>query len=214
MINQSALFEIEFRCHFSNNEKAYKALPFLPSCLKGENTWVDTFYGLGLFKSGQILRVSDVFIGDETRHYLSWKGPDIGKFANIRQELNEEVTNSIANSVIMEWIVGTQRPYTHHEIIQELEQLGHARFMSYRGKSLFGHYEPFSIDVKLMTCSVLKWPLLVEIEKMAITEKEAILRQQDLRELCSQFQLETSLIREEPPSLLYAAKFGHEYDGR
>ncbi len=208
------LFEIEFRCHFSNNDEAYKALPFLSSCLKGEKTWVDTFYGLGLFKSGQVLRISDVFIGDETRYYLGWKGPDIGKFANIRQELNEEVTNSITNSAIMEWIVGTQRPYTYHEIIQELEQLGHHRFMSYQGKNLVGRYEPFDIDVKLMTCPVLKWPLLVEVEKMTITEKEAIQCQQDLRELCSRFQLESSLIRKEPPSLLYAATFGHECDGR
>lgn len=74
------------------------------------------------FKSGQVLRVGDVTIGNETMYYLDWKGPDIGKFANIRQELNEEVTNGIANSVIMEWLTGAPRPYTHHEIIQELDQ--------------------------------------------------------------------------------------------
>jgi len=83
MNKQSALFEVEFRCHFSSNDEVYKALPFLPSCLKGENAWVDTFYGLELFKSGQLLRVSDIVINNGTRYYLSWKGPDIGKFANI-----------------------------------------------------------------------------------------------------------------------------------
>lgn len=61
MITQNALFEIEIRCHFGSDEEAYRVLPFLNSCLQNENTWVTTFYGIELFRSGQLLRASDVF---------------------------------------------------------------------------------------------------------------------------------------------------------
>ncbi|MFC1977390.1 hypothetical protein ACFLWS_03885, partial [Chloroflexota bacterium] len=152
-----------------------------------------------MFKSGRLLRVSSVeSTNKEKRLFLGWKGPDIGEFANIRQEMDEDITDGTVNSEILKWLGGQQKSSTFQGIIQELERLGHRRFMSFDGKDFYGRYEPFGINVKLMTCPALNLPLLVEIEKMAITEKEAIRCQQDLRELCSRFQLENRLVREEP----------------
>jgi adenylate cyclase class IV len=176
-------------------------------------TRVDTFYGLELFKSGRVLRISEVVLGEEMRCFLGWKEPDIGKFANIRQEYSEEITTGIANSAIMRRLGWKEGIRTHHEIIRELKRLGHCRFMSYQGKDIVGQYEPFGINVKLTICPVLKWPLLVEIEKIAHAEEEATQYEQDLRELLRQFKLQSYLVREEPPSLLYASLFAHECDG-
>ena len=76
--------------------------------------------------------------------------------------------------------------------------------MSYQGKNLVVYYEPFDIDIKLMTCLVFKWPLLVEIEKTAKTEEDAREYERDLQELSHRFQLQNHLLREEPASLLNA----------
>lgn len=214
MVSFNAPFEVEIRCHFNNHDEAYKTLPFLHSCLQHEMIWTSTFYGLEMFKSGRLLRISSVeSTNKERRLFLGWKGPDIGEFANIRQELDEDITDGIVNSEILQRLGGQQKNWTFQGIIQELERLGHHQFMSFEGKDIYGRYEPFAINVKLMTCPVLHWPLLVEIEKMALTEKEAIRCQQDLRELCSRFQIQSYLVIEEPPSLLYSGVFAHEREG-
>ncbi len=207
MISQDALFEVEVRCHFNDSDQAYQRLPFLSSCLQHEATWATTFYGLELFQSGQLLRAGDAVIGKDTRHFLGWKGPDIGKFANIRQELDEEITPETTNSTILKLLGWNTSVSSNNKVIQELERLGYHRFMSFEGFDLTGYYEPYGISVKLMNCKMLKWPLLVEIEKTANTVEEAIRCEEALRELCSQFQLQSRLVREEPPSLLYSTLF-------
>jgi len=210
MNKQSAVFEIEIRCHFDEKNDAYEALPFLHSSLQHEMIWTTTFYGLEMFKSGRLLRASSVESTDkEKKVFLGWKGPDIGEFANIRQEIDEDITYGTVNSQILKLLGGQQKNSTPQGIIQQLERLGHRPFMSFDGKDFYGRYEPFGINVKLMTCPVLNMPLLVEIEKMATTEKEAIQCQQYLCELYSRFQLGSRLIREEPPSLLYNTLFNH-----
>ena len=95
-------------------------------------------------------------------------------------------------------------------MVRELELLGHRQFMSFRGNDLTGYNEPLGIEVKLMTCPELRWPLLVELEKTANTEKESRQREDELQEFCNEFQLHERLIREEPPSLLYTGLFGDE----
>ena len=101
MINPNTLFEVEIRCQFSHRATADEILPFLDSCLNYEKVWTDTYYGLRLFKSGQVLRISDVAHGCEEKHFLGWKEPDVGEFANIRQELDEEITTEAMNSTIL-----------------------------------------------------------------------------------------------------------------
>ena len=189
------------------SDDVYQALPFTRSCLQHKNTWITAFHGLELFKLGQLLRTGDVFIDKDIRHFLNWKGPDIGKFTNIRQEFEEEITPATTKSTIIRSLGGRENISGISEVIQELERLGHHRFMSFEGTNLAGYYKSYNISVKLMSCAALKWPLMVEIEQTANTEEEAVQCEQTLRELCDQLQLHNRLVREEPPSLLYDALF-------
>ncbi len=206
MADSEIIFEVEIRCHFENTEEALSLLPFLGPCLQGQDrvSWTTRFYGMVLFKSGALLRQAEVFQNGKTRHYLGWKGPDSGHFANIRQEIDEECTNGIASSAILERLGGNKRLPTRAAVIRELVRLGHSEFMSFHGNDLSGYDETLNVKVKLMNCPVLKWPILVELEKTANTEEEAVLCENYLRELSIRFQLQTRLVREEPPSLLHA----------
>ena len=78
MVNQSATFEVEIRCRFTSQEEAYKVLPFLHSCLENgtQVSWSTRFYGLSLFRSGQLLRAGEANRKGEVRHFFGWKGPD------------------------------------------------------------------------------------------------------------------------------------------
>ena len=124
-----ALFEVEIRCHFDSPKEAYKVLPFLRSCLQREISWITRYYGLALFKSGQLLRASEVIHQGETRYYLGWKGPDIGGFANIRQQVDEEITVGLVNSTIMRLLGAKEEIETPDVVAGELERLGHHHFM-------------------------------------------------------------------------------------
>jgi hypothetical protein len=47
----------------------------------------------------------------------------------------------------------------------------------------------------------------VEIEKGAKTKEDALVRESELRDFCDRFSLHDRLVKEEPPTLLYAARF-------
>ena len=209
MISQDASYEIEVRFHFNDTDHAYEKLPFIRSCLERQTSWTTTFYGLELFQSGQLLRTSEVVLNETSSYYIGWKGPDIGKFANIRQEVDENITSAIADSSILESLGGNKNTGGIQGVTRELERLGYHRFMSFKGIDLAGYYEPYDINIKLMTCKTLKWPFLVEMEKTANTEEEAIRCETELHELSHRLQLQSRLVREEPPSLLYARLFAH-----
>jgi adenylate cyclase class IV len=206
MTSKDIPFEVEVRCRVKSNEEAYQLLPFMSSCLNREVSYVTDFYGLKLFQSGELLRVGKVLIDHDTRYFLVWKGPDIGKLANIRQELREEITFGIKNSIILKYLRGNNNISSREEVIRELDQLGHHMFMSFEGIDTEGYYEPYNIQVKLMNCRQLS-PLLVEIEKTANNEEDAARCEEALLELCGQFRLEDRLIRKEPPTLLYENLF-------
>jgi hypothetical protein len=196
-------YEVEFRCHFKDEAEAYRALPFLQPSLTRRVEWVTAFYGLELFRSGRLLRIADVTSDKITGYYLGWKGQDIGRFANIRQEIDEDITSGIVNSAILDILGGKHSFAGKQEIIREMERLGHRRFMSFEGINITGHYAPLGLSLKLMPCAVLKWPLMVEIERTVATGAEAIQCEKDLYDLCSQYHLEDRVVRDEPPTLLY-----------
>ena len=198
-------YEVEIRCHFDNQDQAFEVLPFLRSCLQGGSpvSWLTRFFGLALFKSGQLLRVAEVAQGGTVRRYLGWKGPDTGRFANIRNEIDEEFTTGIVSSAVLRQLGGTERALAANSVVEELERVGHSQFMVFQGNDLTGYEPGLDLKVKLMTCPVLKWPVIVELEKTAETEQAARRCEDDLRELSSRFALQSRLIRKEPPTLLY-----------
>jgi hypothetical protein len=180
-------------------------LPFLRACLKSRCNWITAIHGQRLFQSGQLLRTAQVKVKEQLQYYLGWKGPDMGKFANIRQELDEEITPESEYSYILNSLGGKSSIKGFQEVNQELERLGHAQFMSFEGEDLTGYYKPHGISLKLMRCEQLRWPLIVEIEKTADSPEVAVRCEQALLDLCILLQLHDRVVKEEPPTLLYQA---------
>ena len=199
-------YEVEIRCHFSNADEAYRTIPFLRACLKHEMVWFSGIYGEDFFKAGKLLRMSKTTVDGETKYFMGWKGSNTGTFANIREEIDEVITNGITISRILEKLGSQNLTMPRNKISAELKKLGHRRFMSWRGADLFGDYKPLDVSMKLMTCRTLKWPVMVEIEKSAKTKEEARVRENELRAFCDRFGLNDRLVREEPPTLLYEAR--------
>jgi hypothetical protein len=156
-------FEVEIRCHFDSTADAYKTIPFLHSCLRHEMIWSSSIYGQEFFKAGKLLRMSKTTVDAKTKYYLGWKGCDTGTFANIREEIDEVITEGIIDSEILKKLGRQNRTLSRKEISAELKLVGYDKFMSFRGYDLFGNYEPLDVSVKLLTCRSLKWPILLEI---------------------------------------------------
>jgi adenylate cyclase class IV len=199
-------YEVEIRCHFSSADEAYRTIPFLRTCLKHNMVWSSGIYGEEFFKSGKLLRMSKTTIDGETKYFMGWKGSDAGTFANIREEIDEVITDGVTDSRIMEKLGSQNRTLPRNKISAELKRLGYQRFMSWRGADLFGEYKPLGVSMKLMTCRTLRWPVLVEIEKSAHTKEDALVKENELRAFCDRFGLHGRLVREEPPTLLYEAR--------
>jgi adenylate cyclase class IV len=205
--NFKTSYEVEIRCHFDSVEEAYNKIPFLRACLKHEMVWASGIYGKEFFKAGKLLRMSKTTVDGRTEYYMGWKGEDTGTFANIREEIDEVVTNGVTDSRILEKLGSQNTTLSRNKISAELKKLGHRRFMSWRGADLLGDYKPLGVSMKLMTCRTLRWPVLVEIEKSAKTKEEALVRENELRAFCDRFGLNDRLVREEPPTLLHEARF-------
>jgi hypothetical protein len=184
-------------------------MPFLEESLQTIDWWDTGIFGLDLFRSDQMLRIGDLLYDDNhKKRYLGWKGSDIGDFANIRSEIDEDVTDGIENSLVMAKIGGSHKFLTSDGVIDELNRLGYKEFMSFTGKNTLGRYEPLDIGVKLMSCIQLKYPLMVEIEKIASTEEEARRCETQLYEICSDLNLQDQLVKAEPTHLLYESIYG------
>lgn len=201
------IFEIETRLRFDTIDDAYTGIPFLKESLSNENDWKTIHYGHQLYHQDQILRIGEIRNSVQKRLFLGWKGPDQGQFANIREELDEEITAGIEHSAILASLQGKTGPHSSQSAVTELERLGYAPFMSFTGFNRSGFYQPLQVHLKLMHCPTLAWPLLVEIEKTATDLKEAYRCQSDLTELIHQLDLAKQVVRDEPPTLLYKALF-------
>ena len=155
--------------------------------------------------------MSKTTVDGKTKYFMGWKGGDTGTFANIREEIDEVITEGITDSEILGKLGSQNRTLSRKEIGAELQLLGHHKFMSFRGYDLFGDYKPLDVSMKLLNCSSLRWPILVEIEKAAKTKEDALTKEAELRDFCARYSLHDRLVREEPPTLLYAARFPQEY---
>ncbi|UCD10094.1 MAG: hypothetical protein JSU79_05495 [Dehalococcoidales bacterium] len=207
---QPLIYEVEIRFFAESYDDACDKLPFLEESLNEEESWKSDTYGLELFKSGQLLRIGQGPLIGITRRYLGWKSPDTGEFANIRQEIGEEITNGIENSIILDKLGGCNIIESYTDVINELEKLGHYRFMSFNGVDKFGYHEPLELTVKVMTCPQIKYPLLIELEKTAFTEEEAKKREDELFNLSVDLRLDNLLVKKEPPTLIYESIYGNQ----
>jgi hypothetical protein len=160
-------------------------------------------YGIDLYNSGKLLRTSSAKTNGITRFYWGYKEEDMGKFYNIRKELDEEITNGISDSYILQLINGTEQKVTKENVYSVLESLGHKQFMSFTGKNLTGRYERLQLELKLLSCSILRYPLMLEIEKSAKTLEEAFRKELELKEFLTEYKLESRALKEEPTTLLY-----------
>lgn len=202
-MEKKRLYEVETRVYFNSPEEAYNLLPFLKECLVKKSEWETSMYGLELFKSDNILRTSSTRVDGETRYYLGYKEEDLGRFYNIRKELDEEITSGINDSYILELLKGSRQEVTRDNAGQVLESLGHKKFMSFTGNNLTGHYEKLQLDLKLLHCSILRYPLLLEIEKSAETLEEAFNKEQELQDFLTDYKLQDRALKEEPTTLLF-----------
>ena len=92
MANLQLSYEVEIRFCFETYEYACEKLPFLDESLHTVDWWDTGMYGLDLYHADQMLRIGDlVYEDNHKKRYLGWKGSDIGDFANIRSEINEDI---------------------------------------------------------------------------------------------------------------------------
>jgi hypothetical protein len=200
--------EVETRFHFQDQTELFKLLPCFKPCFTQTNRWTTVHYGLGLFQRDLILRIGTTISPAGNRSSLGWKGPDTGSFANIREEKDEEITAGINSSWILKSFGGNSSAHSGGAVAEELVRLGHAPFMEFAGENQLGVYEPLNLQLKIMECSVIKWPLILEVEKTAYTPAEALELEQDLLEFTTQYGLTDRVVRNEPPTLLYQARYG------
>jgi hypothetical protein len=195
--------EVETRYHFQSRAELFAFLPFLQPCFSGVNHWTTTHYSRELFERDIILRIGATLRPTGNLVSLGWKGPDIGNFANIREERDEEITSGINSSRILESLGGTPDAASPAAVATELNRLGHTPFMEFSGTNQFGFFESFNIQLKMMECPVLHWPLMLEVEKTARTPAEALELEQDLIHFSKQYELIDRVVHDEPPTLLY-----------
>jgi hypothetical protein len=204
---ENVTYEVEIRCHFEGLDEAYRRLPFLTGGLQQGCTWHTSIHGLQYFQSGLLLRTGEAADCKGTKYFTGWKGPDTGAFANIRQEVGEEILPPTTRSSILGYLGGNPEVKNLREAVRELERLGYPQFMDFEGQDISGYYEPYEVHLKMMSCRQLKWPFIVEIEKTAGTLAEAVRYERSLQELCREFRLEDRLIKDEPPTMLYNTLF-------
>jgi adenylate cyclase class IV len=195
--------EVETRFFFKDQAEAFDILPFLAPCFTRNNRWKTVHFGPDLFQTDIMLRIGESQRETGNRIFLGWKGPDRGSFANIRAELDEEISAGIVDSQILTILGGEPQKTSALTVAEELIRLGHTPFMEFTGENRFGFYEQLNLHLKLMSCPVLAHPFMLEIEKTAVTDAEGLELERELLAFTRQYRLEDRVVRDEPTTLLY-----------
>jgi hypothetical protein len=205
----SNTIEVETRFHFADRKELFELLPFLQPCFSDTpvNRWTTVHYGAELYHRDIILRIGATLLPEGNRSSLGWKGPDKGSFANIREERDEEITDGISASWILEMLGGNGDAASPATVASELTRLGHPPFMEFQGENQFGIYEPLNLQLKIMSCPILQWPVMLEVEKTALNPTEALELEKELLTFSRQYSLSDHVVRDEPPTLLYRARY-------
>jgi hypothetical protein len=201
------IYEVETRFRFLSSEEVWDQLPMFEPFMKQEVQWNTIHYGPELFQSDKLLRINHTIRQGKSSSWLGWKNPDQGNFANIRIEIEEDITNGIKNSNILTNLGGQKNPANPEAVASELIRLGHPRFMAFWGKNLTGEFEAQGFHLKLMLASnpALRYPMLLEVEKTAHSPEQAAEYEAEILEFVRRYRLEDRVVREEPPALLYQA---------
>lgn len=195
------MYEVETRVYFESMDEAFSMLPFLKKCLINKLSWETAMYGEELFKSGKLLRVSSLYFDNKRRVYWGYKEEDIGKVYNIRKELDENITDGLSDSHLLEILGGSHKTVSPDNVDDILKSFGHTKFMSFTGDNLTGKHNDLSL--KLMHCTSLDHSLMLEIEKGASSVEEAQAKEQELKEIIHEYKLESRALKEEPTTMLY-----------
>lgn len=203
MIKIKSIYEVESRFHFKDEEEIFEKLPFIKDSLKTDLKWESLHYGHRLFKEDIVLRMSTVDYASSKMQSISYKEEDLGEKINVRREYSEIINEELLQSKIINILGGNRAVNSWSGITEELLELGHKKFMSFRGQSRVGHYGPLNLDIKIMYCSALRYPLLLELEKAASDIEDAKIKSRELWELIEEYELKDKMIIKEPPTLLY-----------
>ena len=210
MTNEQS-YEIEIRFCVAHPEEAYTLLPFLEQSLGAPKVWATEIVGRAIYESGRLLRLGRVPPEGNTRYYLGYKGEDIGKVANIRQEWGEEITTGIEQSAILANLGLTGAYSTHAAVVDALRAAGHELFMGFAGVDRLGYYAPLEIHTKLCQCAaILDEQFLIELEMNATSLEDARAAEQQLLALAEEYGIRDRLFRDEPPTMLYQRTFGRD----
>jgi hypothetical protein len=153
------------------------------------------------------LRISRIKHGIHDKFFLGWKGADKGKFANIREELGEEITNGIINSSIFRIVgLGNATFETRSSVMATLVASGFLPFMAFSGENLVAQDLIQKTYYKIMRSPDIRFNPLVEVEKIAESLDEAFTFESKLAQFSIENKIEHYIVHEEPPTLLYLEK--------
>lgn len=202
-------YEVEIRFVVDTPAEAFSLLPFLEESLRQPKSWSTQIIGESIFTDGRLLRIGQVVGDKEEKRYMGYKGPDVGTFANIREEWDEEVTHGTSKSEILA-AVGLSGSFGSLDaIFAALAEAGHHPFMGFSGVDQLGFYAPLSVHTKLCRCAdIVDDGVLVELEMAAETLEEAKAAEAKLQEIARKYDLIERLDPDEPPTMLYKRKFG------
>lgn len=201
-------YEVEIRFVVDTPEEAFSTLPFLEESLRSPKSWATEIIGEAIFKDGRLLRIGQVIGDAEERRYMGYKGPDLGTFANIREEWDEEVTGGVQESEILA-AVGLSGSFDSVDaVLAALDKAGHRPFMGFAGVDQLGFYAPLAVHTKLCHCeAIVDDGVLIELEMAARTLEEAKAAEVTLQEIAQEYNIVERLDPDEPPTMLYKRKF-------
>jgi len=206
--NSGTTYEVEARVAFADDNEAYSRLPFLKDCLKDELHWTTWMFSARLFKADRMLRFSDVVTSSGLKYYIGLKEPDVGRFCNIRIEVDEDITDGLQDSAILNTLGIDLNGGTinRQNIFQIFGSYGFDQLVEFHGHSLVGKGKGkgrgLDLSFKLMHCSELKYPLMLEFEKTAYSRQEASQLEKEIEQFADDHNLKNILVRTEPPALI------------
>ena len=201
-------YEIEIRFRMDTEGAAYDLLPFLEESLGQPASWSTDILGRSIYDDGRLLRIGRVPTPQGMRLFLGAKGPDVGRFANIRQEWGEEISDGVARSAILAQLGIDGHFATSQAVEDALTAAGHLPFMSFSGVDRLGFYAPLDLHTKISRCEkIVGDDVLIELELAADSLEAASKAEEKLRAIAQEYGIINCLFRAEPPTLLFQHTF-------